>query len=406
MTPVVFATPFLGVNTLRFIRAAAALPDVRLGLVTASPADAIPADLRPQIAAHYGIKDGQDPQQIADATRWLTQKLGGCHRLIGMFEQLQVPLGEVRDALGIHGMGAAAARNFRDKAQMKDVLRQAGLPCARHRLVASPDAAAAFAAEVGYPLIIKPPAGAGSVSTHRVADEQELRRAIGSMNVGPHNLALCEEFMRGLERSFEVVSIEGRPVWHSLTMYDPPPIDVVRNPWIQWTVCLPREIDDPAFDDAKAAGYAALKALGMRTGISHMEWFRRVDGTVAISEIAARPPGAQIMRLMSFAGEVDFYDKWAKLVVHDTFEAPERKYAVGAAFLRGQGQGRVTAVRGLEEAQRKVAGLVVEAHLPDVGMYPTGSYEGEGYVIVRHPETAVVQQALRDIVSTVRVDLG
>lgn len=406
MTPVVFATPFLGFNTLRFIRAAAALPDVRLGLVTASPADAIPADLRPQIAAHYGIKDGQDPQQIADATRWLAQKLGGCHRLIGMFEQLQVPLGEVRDALGIHGMGAAAARNFRDKAQMKDVLRGAGLPCARHRLVASADAAAAFAAEVGYPIIIKPPAGAGSVSTHRVADEAELRRAIGSMHVGPQNLALCEEFMRGLERSFEVVSIEGRPVWHSLTMYDPPPIEVVRNPWIQWTVCLPREVDDPAFDDAKAAGYAALKALGMRTGISHMEWFRRVDGTVAISEIAARPPGAQIMRLMSFAGEVDFYSKWAKLVVHDTFEAPERKYAVGAAFLRGQGQGRVTAVRGLDEAQQKITGLVVEAHLPEVGMYPTGSYEGEGYVIVRHPDTAVVQQALRDIINTVRVDLG
>lgn len=406
MTPVVFASPFLAHNTLRFLRATVALPDVRVGLVTSSPVDAIPSDLRPLIAAHYGIKDGLDAQQIADGTRWLAGQLGGCHRLIGMYEQLQVPLGEVRDALGIRGMGAAAARNFRDKAQMKDVLRGAGLPCARHRLVASVGAAVAFAGEVGYPIIVKPPAGAGAVSTHRVVDEAMLRATFEGMRVGPGNVALCEEFMRGEERSFEVVSIDGVPVWHSLTMYDPPPIDVVSNPWIQWTVCLPREVDDPVFGDVRQAGHAALQALGMRTGISHMEWFRRPDGSLAISEIAARPPGAQIMRLMSFAGEVDFYQKWARLVVHDVFEAPERKYAVGAAFLRGQGKGRVVAVRGLEEAQRKVAGLVVEAQLPEVGMWPTGSYEGEGYVIVRHPETAVVQQALRDLVGTVRVDLG
>ncbi len=404
MTPIVFATPFLGFNTLRFIRAAAALPDVKLGLVTASPAEAIPADLRPRIAAHYGIKDGMDPQQIADGTRWLAGQLGGCHRLLGMYEQLQVPLGEVRDALGLPGMGAAAARNFRDKSRMKDVLRAAGLPCARHKLVGSVGAALAFADQVGLPMIVKPPDGAGSVATHRVEDIETLKRVVAPAR--PDRPVLCEEFMQGLERSFEVISVGGEPVWHSLTMYDPQPIRVVENPWIQWTVCLPREVDDPAFDDVRHNGFAALKALGMGTGLSHMEWFRRPDGTLAISEIAARPPGAQIMRLMSFAGEVDFYQKWARLMVHDAFEAPPRTYAVGAAFLRGQGRGRVRAVRGLEAAQKRVAGLVVEVQMPRVGMFPTGSYEGEGYVIVRHRETEVVRQALRDIIANVRVDLG
>lgn len=406
MTPVVFATPFLGFNTLRFIRAAAALPDVKLGLVTGSPTEAIPADLRPHIAAHYGIADGMDPQQIADATRWLAGKLGGCHRLLGTFEQLQVPLGEVRDALGIPGMGAAAARNFRDKARMKDVLRGAGLPCARHALAPSVGAAVAFAERAGLPLIVKPPDGAGSVATHRVDDIETLKRVVANGLLCSGRPVLCEEFVQGLERSFEVVTVGGAPVWHSLTLYDPQPIRVVENPWIQWTVCLPREVDDPAFDDVRRAGFAALEALGQTTGLSHMEWFRRPDGSLAISEIAARPPGAQIMRLMSFAGEVDFYQKWARLMVHDAFEPPPRTYAVGAAFLRGQGRGRVKAVRGLEAAQQRIEGLVVEVEMPRLGMFPTGSYEGEGYVIVRHAETAVVQQALRDIVEHVRVDLG
>ena len=34
-----------------------------------------------------------------------------------------------------------------------------------------------------------------------------------------------------------------------------------------------------------------LRALGLRTGFTHMEWFRRPDGSVAVSEVAARPNG-------------------------------------------------------------------------------------------------------------------
>jgi hypothetical protein len=49
---------------------------------------------------------------------------------------------------------------------------------------------------------------------------------------------------------------------------------------------------------------------------------------------------------------------------------------------------------------------VVEAKLPTLGATPSSSYEGDGYVIVRHRETEVVQTALQRIVNTVRVKLG
>jgi hypothetical protein len=40
-----------------------------------------------------------------------------------VLEQLQVLLAQVRERLGITGMDVRTARNFRDKAQMKSVLR-------------------------------------------------------------------------------------------------------------------------------------------------------------------------------------------------------------------------------------------------------------------------------------------
>jgi hypothetical protein len=66
----------------------------------------------------------------------------------------------------------------------------------------------------------------------------------------------------------------------------------------------------------------------------------------------------------------------------------------------------VRSVRGLEEVVRELGPLVVEARLPQVGQTPSGGYEGEGYVIVRHPETEVVKDALWKVVTRVRVELG
>ena len=41
-----------------------------------------------------------------------------------------------------------------------------------------------------------------------------------------------------------------------------------------------------------------------------------------------------------------------------------------------------------------------------VGQAPAGGYEGEGFIILRHRETAVVEQALQTIVDLIRVELG
>jgi len=171
---------------------------------------------------------------------------------------------------------------------------------------------------------------------------------------------------------------------------------------------LPREVDDARYDDAKAVGDAALRALGMTTGLTHMEWFRRKDGSVAVSEIAARPPGAQITTLVSRATDTDFVRSWADVMVNGHFTPPERKYAAGIAFLRAQGAkgGRIRAIHGLDGIRPDVRGLVVDHSIPSLGAEARPTYEGDGWILVRHPRTDVVIDALRDVVSNVRVELA
>jgi hypothetical protein len=69
-------------------------------------------------------------------------------------------------------------------------------------------------------------------------------------------------------------------------------------------------------------------------------------------------------------------------MIFDEFDPPPRQYAAGAAYIRGQGQGRVRRIRGIDAVQRRFGSIIVEAKLPQEGQPPSDSYEGDGYIIV------------------------
>ena len=406
MNNVLFVAPFFLETTLRFVAAAARLPGVRVGLVSQDRLEKLPAGIRERLAAHYRVPDALTAEGILPGVEALAAGMGGVDRLLGTLEELQVPLGEIRDRLGIPGMGAATAVNFRDKGRMKEVLRGAGLPCARSGLARSPEEARRLVGEIGFPVVLKPPAGAGARGTARLDEAGALEAWLRQVPPSPEHPTLVEEFIQGEEHSFDSISIRGELVWFSINHYFPSALHVLEEPWIQWCVVLPREVEHPRYDAIRDAAARSLRALGMGTGLSHLEWFRRGDGSVAISEVGARPPGAHFTSLISYAHDFDLFRAWAELVVHERFAPRPRPFAAGAAYLRGQGRGRVQAVHGWDAVLRELGPLVVEARLPEPGQAPSGSYEGEGVVILRHPETRVVEEGLRFLITTVRVELG
>ena len=402
---VIFAAPFFMDATLRFINGAAHLPGVDLTLVSQDPVEKLPPQLRQRIAGHWRVDNALDPAQLVTAAQALQNRFGPVKRYIASLEQLQVPLAVAREALEIEGLSSEVARNFRDKSRMKDVLRDAGVPCARHALVGDKSAALQFAQEVGYPLVVKPPDGAGSKGTFRLDDDTQLVDFLDRYPPNEHHPTLYEEFVRGSEFSFDSVMRDGELHWHSISHYVPSPLEVIENPWIQWSVMLPRTIDGVEFDPIRAAATQGLRALGLKTGLSHMEWFRLSEQRIALSEVGVRPPGAQITSLLSYAHDIDFYHAWPRLSVFDEFEPPARRFSAGAAYFRGQGKGRVRAIHGLDEAQKRFGHLVMEVRLPQHGQVPSDSYEGDGFVIVRDPDTDVVEHALREIIKLIRVEL-
>ena len=405
MVVAAFVAPYLLEATSRFVLSAAAVPGVRVTLITTEPADRLPPALREAIVGHWQVANALDPDQIVDAVRGLSAQLGPIDRLIGALEQLQVPLAQARAALGIKGMSKRAAINVWDKSQLKEALTAAGVPCARHQLVRHTAEALAFRELVGYPMVAKPPDGAGAKATFRLDNDADFDSWLVAARQGWDQVWLLEEFLTGQEHTFDSVTLGGETIWASISDYRPPPLEVLRTPWVQWTVLLPRDISGPEYADIRTIGPAALRALGVTDAFSHLEWFERPDRSVAISDVGSRPPNAQLAAMIGFSYDFDFAATWAELILKGTFVPPERKYASGTAYLRGMGHGQVREVHGIDRIRRELGHLIVDSQLPALGQPANTSYEGEGFITVRHADTDVVREALDAIVSTVRVEL-
>lgn len=410
---VVLVAPHFLSNTLRYVRAFTDLSGVETSIVSQAPESALPTSIRERIAGHYRVPSCLDHRQLAGALKAISRAVGPVDRLVGVLEQLQLPLAMARDALDIPGMRTEAARNFRDKDRMKDVLRAHGVPVARSFLAESEADLRRAIETLGLPVIVKPQAGLGARATSRIEKREELD-AMLARGEGPRPGApvQVEEFVRAREHTCETVSVLGQPVWRSGTRYFPSPLEVLENPWMQYCVLLPAEQDDPTFTAFHPMCQAALDALGAGpssgwSGITHMEWFLREDGSMLVSEVGARPPGVQIMPLMSLTHDVDMIAAWAGLVALDTFDPKPRKRAAGAAFLRGQGSGsRIVAIHGEAAAREQVGDALVELVLPAIGTPRAESYEGEGHALVRHSATEGAKEALKAIVSNIRLELG
>jgi formate-dependent phosphoribosylglycinamide formyltransferase (GAR transformylase) len=402
---VIFVAPFYKPSVTEFVDSLGRVPGVRLALISQDPWERFPEQVRNSVA-FWQVQDGTSADHIAHAAHQLGHRHGKkAHRILSITEQIQLQVAEVRERLGIDGMSAATIRKFRDKGIMKEAFRAAGVPCARHCAAHNVEAAHRFLQQVGFPVCVKPVDGAAAQATFKVDTMEVLDQILHASAPSQERPLQIEEFVVGDEFSLETFSVDGQHLWHSLTQYEPTPLNVVNNPWIQWKVICPREVDDPEYDDIKAAGRQALDALGMQSGLTHLEWFRRPDGSIAISEVAARPPGAEIVTMINRCHDVDAADIWSQVMVRGELPSiPPRKYASGAAFLRGMGGGRVRAVHGLEVLDG-LGDMVTDKKIPQPGDPAANTYEGEGFVLVRHAETQTVRQALACIIDKVRVEL-
>lgn len=405
---VLFISPHYPEEMQDFTRGLAQVGARVYGLADADPG-AIPPRVRRYLSGYVQCRDLRNVDAVVRDVRAAFGPLS-FDRVECMWEPHVILGATLRQALGVTGMDVNTAIGFRDKTVMKERLVQKGLRVPRHARVTSATQARDAAAELGFPLVIKPTAGAGTADTHGVGSEAELDEVLARVAhvlARPGGELSVEEYIEGEEFTYDAVAIAGKPVFESVAQYHPKPLESRNLEWISPAQLVFRDPYRPDLMPGIELGRKVLEALSMGTGFVHMEWFRKPDGEVVFGEIAARNGGAKLVDQMNFANDFDVYREWARATCWHVFEdQPRRRHHVAVVFKRAMGQGRIARIEGLDALRGFCGqGLVLE-HLLPIGQ-PRRNWRStllsDGYVLMRDPDYQRTLDMMRFAVNHLRL---
>lgn len=385
---VLFLSPVYPVEMPWFTRGLAQVGARVVGLGD-TPVEALPGEVKGLLADYVYSPRLWDESVTLPLVESLAERVG-IDRVECLWEPGMLLAARLRERLGVPGMGVEQTETFRDKEKMKRLLDRAGLRTPRH-LTATTVAGCREAAErIGFPLVIKPIAGAGSADTYRVDDARRLEEVLPRL-VHVDEVSV-EEFIDGEEYTFDTVSIDGEIAYWNVSWYRPRPLVGRSVEWISPQTVALRDVGARELQRGVALGRAVLETLGFRTGFSHMEWFLTPGGEAVFGEIGARPPGARSVEIMNYACDIDLYRGWAEAVVDGRFDQPvERRYNAAVVFKRARGRGCIERVKGLERLLTAFGRWIEVVDLLPVGA-PRRDWKqtllSDGHVVVRHPDLA------------------
>lgn len=324
------------------------------------------------------------------------------------WEPYMILAARIREMLRLPGMTVEQTLPFRDKEVMKRVLDQNGIRTPHHYSATTKASVKEAAQSIGFPICVKPIAGAGSADTYRVDSWEQLDQVLDRL--GHIQEVSVEEFVEADEFTFDTVCVNGEIKFFNICQYRPRPLIARQLPWISPQTITIRNVNHAFYQSGVKMGFEVIKALGFKSGFTHMEWYRKPDGEAVFGEIAARPPGANTVDLINFSNDFDIYRGWAEAVTLGKFSQPiTRKYHAAHIFKRAQGEGRIQRIEGLEGILRDFGEHIVVVDLLPVGANRRDwkqTLRSDGMLIVRHPELNSIFEILDQIGSRLQMYAG
>ncbi len=400
---IVFVEPRFPGNQKLFVRALAEIGATVTAIGEGSKAS-LDDDLKRWLTHYQEVTNVTDEAQVLEAVRFIQSKKP-IDRLEAVIEAHIMPVAKVREAAGIPGTSVRPAWLCRDKPAMKEVLRAGGIPCAASTAASTAAEVNAFAEQVGFPLILKPRAGAGASGATRVDSAAELERALATF--GNTTSIAVEEYIEGHEGFYDTIAIDGTVVHDFVTHYYPNVLEAMRTRWISPQFIATNRIEAaPAYAQVRELGAKVVKLLGIETSATHMEWFFGAKG-LKFSEIGCRPPGVRAWDLYNVANDMDLYREWAMAVCTGRpSQTASRRLSAGIIAIRPSQDGHIAGYEGLERIGNQFGSNLIDLHLPPIGS-PTqpveAGYMANAWLRFKHESYDDLRRLLDIVGQTVKV---
>src|SRR6185503_7149192 len=231
----------------------------------------------------------------------------------------------LREHLQVPGIGRTVAGGYRDKLAMRVRARAMGLRVPEFSPVFNDQELHEFTGRVAGPWVLKPRSSAAAIGIKKVANRDELWRALEAAGDERSN-GVLEQFVRGDVYHVDSIVWNGRVVFAVAFKYGRPPMEVSH----QGGLFVTRRLSDDS-TEAKGlleANVRLQNGLGMQRGVSHTEFIRADDGGFVFLETSARVGGAFIVDTIEAATGVNLWREWARLEIageHGEYTVPAHR---------------------------------------------------------------------------------
>ena len=288
------------------------------------PYDELKQELRDSLNEYYRVSNLENYEEVFRAVAFFTYTYGKIDYLESNNEYWLERDAKLRTEFHItSGFTDADMEKVKHKSAMKAYYAAAGIPTARYHLVRDYEPAAAFAKEVGYPVIVKPDSGVGASHTYRLQNEQELQYFFATKDDTQY---IMEEMVKGYVRTYDaIIDANGEPIFESGNVTPNSLMDVVNsndNSIYYIVKELPPEVQD--------VGRRTVKAFGVKARFVHLEYFVLTEdqaglgkkGDIIGLEVNMRPAGGYSPDMYNFAYETDVYKIWADMIAFGESKKP------------------------------------------------------------------------------------
>ena len=218
----------------------------------------------------------------------------------------------LREHLQVPGMGRTAASYFRDKLAMRIKARSLAIPVPEFSPVFNDQALDDWTRRVPAPWVLKPRSSAAAIGIKKVADRDELWRALDAAGDQRSNSVL-EQFVSGDVYHVDSIIWDGKVVFAIPFKYGRPPMEIAHQGGLFITRRLPD--DSPEGAALLALNRRLHEGLGLQRGVSHSEFIGPAgrSGEPVFLETSARVGGAFIVDTIEAATGLNLWEEWAKI---------------------------------------------------------------------------------------------
>ncbi|MCD8381322.1 MAG: carbamoylphosphate synthase large subunit [Clostridiales bacterium] len=358
------------------------------------PYNELTADLKASLNEYYKVSNLENYDEVYRAVAFLIFKHGPIDWLESNNEYWLERDARLRTAFHItSGFQVEDMPRIKYKSRMKAYYRKAGIPVARYHLVDTVEGCRNFIRRVKYPVIVKPDNGVGASDTHKLSNDEELKRFFEVKD--PAVTYIMEEFVHAEVNSYDaIIDSNGEPLFETGNVTPNSIMDIVNDNDNSIYYIL-KELPE----DTRAAGRATVKAFGVKSRFVHFEFFRLTEdqkslgkkGQVVALEVNMRPCGGFSPDMMDFAHSTDVYKIWADMIAFDKSSLPEGEHAFCA--YAGRRDGKDFIYSHAEIMAKYAANMKMVGRIPDA---LSGAMGNQMYVAT-FPTQEALDQFYQDV---------